>query len=166
MRRLIAALVLLAVAGYAIGARADEATFSERSGRYIVYLVVMPSEALRGPLPAELPGASPQRPPAAKDTHHVMVSIFDTHDGSRMNGLQVQARVAALGFSGEKRSMQPVQVGEAPMYGNSFPMLGRGPFRVDVDFSGPEVRPRHVTFYFIHPQFAPPPEGAAKGKTQ
>ncbi len=159
------ALVLAcALAAAPAGAQEAGKTFAERSGRYVVYLVVMPSEALRGPLPPEIPGASPQRRPAAKDTHHVMVSIFDVHEGRRMDGLEVKARVAALGFSGEKRSMEPTEVAGARMYANSFPMLGRGPFRVDVDFSGPDVPAQYVRFYFRHPRFAPP--GAAKGKAQ
>lgn len=162
--RALALLVAMAV-GWPAAAQAQEKGFSERSGRYIVYLTVMPSEAIRGPLPPEIPGASPQRRPAAKDTHHVMVAIFDSHEGSRMSGLEVTARVAALGFSGEKRTLQPLEVAGSPMYGNSFPMLGRGPFRVDVDFSGAEVRGQHVTFYFTHPRFTPPAEGAAKGQT-
>lgn len=164
MRRLLGAVLLLAMASHAIAVPAEAKTFSERSGRYIVYLIVMPSEALRGPRPPEIPGASPQRAPAPQDTHHVMVSIFDIHDGRRLDGLRVRARVAALGFSGEKRDMQPIQVAGSSLYGNSFPMLGRGPFRVDVDFSGAGLPPQRVTFYFTHPRFVQPKE-AAKRKT-
>ena len=122
---------------------AEETGFRQNVGDYALYLAVMPAALIRGP--------------AARDTHQVMVSIFDSRSGLRVSGLQVKARVAALGFSGEKRDLEPISVGGATVYGKAFPMLGRGPFRVDVEFStryGPHAQ--QATFYFTHPSFAAP----------
>ena len=147
----------IALAALPCAAAAEEAGFRKNVGDYALYLAVMPAEVIKGPLPPEPAGASLNRSPAARDTHHVMVSIFDARSGLRVSGLQVKARVAALGFSGEKRDLGPIGIAGATVYGNAFPMLGRGPFRVDVEFStryGPHTQ--QATFYFTHPSFAAP----------
>ena len=147
----------IALAALPCAAAAEEAGFRKNVGDYALYLAVMPAELIRGPAAPDDPAASPYRPPAARDTHHVMVSIFDARSGLRVSGLQVKARVAALGFSGEKRDLGPISIAGATVYGNAFPMLGRGPFRVDVEFStryGPHTQ--QATFYFTHPSFAAP----------
>ncbi len=150
---------LLALAAFVAlpGAAAADMGFRRIVGDYSIYLAVMPAEVIKGPLPPEPAGASPNRPPAARDTHHVMISIFDSRSGLRISGWRVEARVAALGFSGEKRDLEPLSIGGTTVYGNTFPMLGRGPFRVDVEFSaryGPHKQ--QTTFYFTHPSFAEP----------
>lgn len=134
--------------------------FRKQAGQYVVYLTVMPAEIIRGPLLPETPGASPQSAPSARDTHHVMVAIFESTSGMRVRGLRVTARVAALGFSGEKRDLEPLDVGGEPAYANSFPMLGRGPFRIDVQLSAHGRASGQTTFYFVHPRFDAPPKGA------
>lgn len=147
-------------------AAAEETGFRKNVGDYSLYLAVMPAEVIKGPLPPEPAGASPNRSPAARDTHHVMVSIFDSRSGLRISGWRVEARVAALGFSGEKRDLEPLSVGGAMVYGNTFPMLGRGPFRVDVKFSaryGPHKQ--QTTFYFTHPSFAAPKQSTSERRT-
>lgn len=147
-------------------AAAEESGFRKNVGVYSVYLAVMPAEVIKGPLPPEPAGASLNRPAAARDTHHVMVSIFDSRSGLRIGGWQVEARVAALGFSGEKRVLEPLSVGGATVYGNTFPMLGRGPFRVDVEFGaryGPHTQ--QTTFYLTHPSFAAPKQSTSEQRT-
>jgi hypothetical protein len=154
-----------AILGTPRGAAAEEETFRKTAGDYSLVLAVMPAEVIRGPAAPEIPGASLQRAPAARDTHHVMVSIFDARSGQRLERLQVKARVAALGFSGEKRDLEPISVGGAKVYGNTFPMLGRGPFRVDVEVNahgGPHAQ--RATFYFTHPSFAAPKPDAKPGE--
>lgn len=136
---------------------ADDAGFVKKAGDYTVYLAIMPAELVRGPIAPEVPGASPQRAPAARDTHHVVISIFESRSGMRVSGFDVKARVSALGFSGEKRDLEPIRIGGAAAYANSFPMLGRGPFRVDVEFAAHGgVHAQRTTFYFTHPSFAAP----------
>src|SRR3990170_4883583 len=100
----------IALAALPCAAAAEEAGFRKNVGDYALYLAVMPAELIRGPAAPDNPAASPYRPPAARDTHQVMVSIFDSRSGLRVSGLQVKARVAALGFSGEKRDLEPLNV--------------------------------------------------------
>ena len=157
MSRILA--LILAIAAFAAlpAGAAEEIAYRKLAGRFSVYLSVMPSEVIRGPLQPDIPGTSPQRPYAARDTHHVVVSIFDAASGLRVGSLKVEARVAAPGLSGEKRELEPTSFAGQAVYANSFPMLGRGPFRVDVEFQAHDrVHRQEVTFYFTHPSFAPP----------
>ena len=166
-RAVLAVFAIGAVLPARPGAGADGQPFHKTAGNYSVYLAVMPTEIVRGPLAPEIPGASLQRAPAARDTHQVMVSIFDARTGLRVNGLQVKARVAALGFSGERRALEATSVAGATVYMNGFPMLGRGPFRVDVEFGAPgNPHSQHVRFYFTHPSFAAPGHGAQEGEAK
>lgn len=151
-----AALAAMPLAGRA--APESEVGFRKDVAGVAVYLSVMPSAVLGGPAAEEEPGASPfRRAPAPGDTHHVMVSLFDSDTGARLSGARVEARVAALGFSGEKKLLEPTDVAGAPLYAAQFPMPGRGPFRIDVEFLLPGARrAQHLRFYFTHPSFAPP----------
>lgn len=157
-RALVLSASIAAVPVLGWPAAADEVGFRKDVAGYTVYLAVMPAPVLTGPAPAEEPGASPfRRAPAPRDTHHVMVSLFESGSGRRVTDAEVEARVAALGFSGEKKRLEAASVAGAPLYGGTFPMLGRGPFMVDVEFRVPgAARPQHVRFYFSHPRFAPP----------
>ena len=136
---------------------AETLSYRRSAGEFSVYLAVMPGEVLSGPPTAADPGASPFQQPAGKDIHHVMVSIFDSRTGRRITNATVEARVAALGFSGMKKPLENTSVMGNPVYAGLFPMQGRGPFKVDIEFHSPEnARREHATFYFSHPSFAPP----------
>lgn len=158
-----AALALLAPIASLHGAEAQEPGFRKNVGDYSLYLAVMPAEVIRGPLAEQDPAASLYQPAAARDTHHVMVSIFEARNWRRITDARVTARVAALGFSGVKKALEPTVVAGAGAYGAFFPMMGRGPYRVDVEFGVPaEGRPQHASFYFTHPTFDAPKRGADK----
>ena len=154
MNALLIAL-LWAVAMTVPGAgEAAEVRYRKTTGAYAVYLGIMPGELISGPAPEA--GASPFQPPSTKDTHHVMVSIFDLH-GRRITDASIGARVAPLGFSGVRKTLEASTALGAPVHAGFFPMPGRGPFRVDIEFSRPNVESaRRVRFYFRHPSFAQP----------
>ena len=150
-------LVLAAAALFTAFSAVAAETYSKLAGQYSVYLTVMPSEVIRGPLPPEIPGASPQGPPAARDSHHVMVAIFYSASGMRVEGFAVTARVSSPGLPGQQRDLEPIRIAGQVVYANGFPMLGRGPFRIDVEFGAPYgIHPQQATFYFAQPKFAPP----------
>lgn len=135
---------------------AEELNFRKNVGNFWVYLAVMPADFVAGPRAAE-PGATPFQPGSARDTHHLMVSLFDYRTGGRITEAVVEARVAGLGFSGVKKALENTSAAGAPVYGGLFPMSGRGPFRIDVEFRTPAATgPQHATFYFTHPSFRPP----------
>ena len=119
---------------------AEELNFRKNVGEFWVYLAVMPADLVAGP-PAAEPGATPFQPASARDTHHLMVSVFDYRIGRRITDALVEARVAALGVSGMKKVLQNSSAVGAPVNAGLFPMLGRGPFRIDVEFRAPGAPP-------------------------
>jgi len=143
-------------------AASDQDGFRKEVGGFIVYLAVMPADVLLGPGTREehAPDVAPfHRSPAVRDTHHLMVSVFESGSGRRVGDARVEARVAELGFSGERKRLAPTNVSGSMLYGGLYPMMGRGPFRVDVEFLVPGAqRPERVRFYFTHPSFAEPGE--------
>lgn len=143
---------------------AEDLNFRKNVGDFWVYLAVMPADFIAGP-PAAEPGATPFQPASARDTHHLMVSIFDYRTGRRITGAAVEARVAALGLSGVKKGLENENAAGASVYAGLFPMLGRGPFRIDVEFRAPGATgPQHTTFYFTHPSFRPPKQAPARAR--
>ena len=94
-----------------------------------------------------------------------MVSLFEYRGGRRIADAEVQARVAGLGFSGIEKRLEPATVAGATLYAGFFPMQGRGPFRVDVEFHVAGARKaEHATFYFSHPRFDAPKPAANEQK--
>lgn len=145
------------------GASAEE-SYRKNAGDYTVYLTVMPAEIVRGPLSEESAGRSAEPARTARDTHEVIVAIFDVRSMQRLTGMEVKASVTAPGFPGERRDLEPISVAGRAAYGNMFPMLGRGPFRIEVEFRahyGPHEQ--RATFYFTHPSFELPKK--SKGET-
>ena len=163
----VLALALTAAASLPGGGAAGEPGYRKNVGDFSLYLAVMPAEVIRGPTAPDDPAASPYRPPAVRDTHHVTVSIFESRGGRRVTDARVAARVAGLGFSGEKKPLEPTSLAGATVYGGFFPMIGRGPFRVDVEFRVPAAaRPQHASFYFTHPGFEAPKQAPRKERKQ
>lgn len=143
---------------------AEELNFRKHVGDFWVYLAVMPADLVAGPPAAEL-AATPFQPASARDTHHLMVSLFDYRTGRRITDAIVEARVAALGVSGVKKVLENTSAAGAPVYAGLFPMLGRGPFRIDVEFRAPGATGlQHATFYFTHPSFRPPKRAQTRAR--
>ena len=165
VRRARAVLTLLLAGVMALPAcAAEELNFRKNVGDFWIYLAVMPADLIAGP-PAAEPGATPFQPASARDTHHLMVSLFDYRTGRRITDAVVEARVAALGFSGVKKALENSSAAGAPVYAGLFPMLGRGPFRIDVEFRTPGTTgPQHTTFYFTHPSFRPPKRAPTRAR--
>src|SRR3989304_512308 len=120
-----ALLALIATVATPLGAAAEESGYRKNVGDYSVYLAVMPAEVIRGPLAPDDAAASPYRSAEARDTHPVMVSIFETRDRRRVTDARGMARGAALGFSGGKKALEPTAGAGAAVYGGFFPMMGR-----------------------------------------
>lgn len=165
VRRARAVLTLLLAGAMTLPAfAAEELDFRTNVGDFWIYLAVMPADLIAGP-PAAEPGATPFQPGSARDTHHVMITLFDYRTGGRITDAVVEARVAALGFSGVKKALEKSSAAGAPIYAGLFPMLGRGPFRIDVEFRTPGATgPQQTTFYFTHPSFRPPKRAPTRAR--
>ena len=126
-------------------------------GGFSIYLGIVPAEIVKGhaqPHPeANMHGGAK----ASRDTHHVMVSIIDDKSGKQVSDAAVEARVGEIGLASVKKKMEPMKIADSMTYGNYFPMIGRGLFKIDVEIRLPtESRQLKAVFYFTHPSFKAP----------
>lgn len=64
--------------------------------------------------------------------YHVMVALFDAKTGARISDATVTGSVAAAGLAPVVKPLEAMVIAGASTYGNYFPMLGAGPFRIRV----------------------------------
>jgi hypothetical protein len=100
-------------------------------GNVLIYLGLLPAAMVRGH-PQEHPEASMHGGvPKRTDEYHIIIALFDAKTGARIENADISARVFETGLAGEERKLEPMQIA-GTTYGNYFPMVGRGPFRIRV----------------------------------
>ena len=150
---------LALAAGILLGtaSAATQTDYRKIVGGFSVYLGVVPAEIVRGHAQPHTEAAMHGGAKAAGDTHHVMVSIIDDKSGKQVSYATVEARVGEIGLSSVKKKMEAMRIADSTTYGNYFPMIGRGPFQIDIEIRFPaESRHLKTTFYFTHPSFKAP----------
>ncbi len=76
-------------------------------------------------------------PPRARDSHHVLVALFDATSGERITDAEVMTRVSPLGLVGPRKHLHPESVAEAVTYCNYFDLAPRDTYIIDVDIRRP-----------------------------
>ncbi|MEO8009268.1 MAG: hypothetical protein ABI728_12215, partial [Betaproteobacteria bacterium] len=131
-------LALLAFATLPMGASAAQRATAFTGDYGIVdgvwvFLGVMPSEILRGH-PATHPEASMHGGPSGRSgEHHVLISLFDANK-TRLENMQVLARVGEYGLSAAQKQLEPMQFAGTVTYGNFFAMPKPGPYSIELDW--------------------------------
>lgn len=143
------ALVMAAFTGTA--AAAD---FYKTTGNIAVYLGVLPSELVQGHSPEHPENMQHGWAPSAKLSHHVVVAVFDTKDGSRITHAEVSARVGAIGLAPTSKKLERITIDKSVSYGNYFAMTSPGPYRIDVEVVWPPsaTSPVKTSFEYSHPR--------------
>lgn len=103
-----------------------------------VYLGLVPAQIVRGH-----PGRHPEAQahggaPRGEHVYHLIVAVFDTASGARVEDAKVAARVSSLGLAGPHRGLEPMKIADTVTYGNYFNLPGRGRYRVDVEVERPQ----------------------------
>ena len=124
------ALLLLSVATEP--ATADTASDHKIVSNVAIYLGLIPAEMIRGHPPRATESTMHGGSPAGQGQYHVTIALFDATTGKRITGADVRARVAEIGLSGEEKKLEPMDIAGTETYGNYFPMVGSGPFRINV----------------------------------
>lgn len=138
-----AAVIALSPAAYAAG---DVRTV----GGYTIYLGVVPAAIVQGHHPPEHPehrmhGGVPR----GRDQHHVMVAVFDTASGARIDDALVTATVGVPGLAPVRKRLEPMAIAGAMSYGNYFALSPTGPYRIELHIGRPgAVRPIVATFTY------------------
>ena len=83
-----------------------------------VYLGVVPAEIVQD----RHPGADPKAGmhggvPEGRHRYHVMVSLFDTATGERIDDVAVTAAVGLVGHGASRRALEPMTIANALTYG-------------------------------------------------
>ena len=106
-------------------------------GNVLVYLGLLPTEMIRGH-PQEHPEASMHGGvPSGSGQYHVIIALFDAKTGARIENADISARVFEIGLAGVEKKLESMQIAGTISYGNFFPMVGRGPFRISLTIHVP-----------------------------
>ena len=114
----LAALALAAwLAGSALGATDQGVRLVDGLA---VYIGVLPAEMLRGH-PTEHPEATMHGGPRSSRDYHLVVAIFETASGKRVEDAQVTATVGGIGHVGEQRlHLKSMRIANSVTYGGFF----------------------------------------------
>jgi hypothetical protein len=118
-------------------------------GNVLIYMGLLPVEMVRGH-PQQHPEATMHGGvPSQSGQYHVIIALFDTKTGARIENADISARVFETGLAGEEKKLEPMQIAGTITYGNYFPMIGKGPFHVRVTIHIPgQAQP--ITSEFEH----------------
>jgi hypothetical protein len=126
-------------------------------GGFSVYLGIVPAEIVKGHAQPHPEATMHGGAKTAGDTHHIMVSIIDDRSGEQVSDAAVEARVGEIGLASVKKKMEPMRIADSMTYGNYFPMIGRGPFQIDIEIRiQGEPGQLKTTFFFTPPNFEAP----------
>lgn len=154
MVRLIAVFWLTVFPGWMAAAPPDIA-FSGNSGvveGVTVYLGVLPSEMIRGHSIGHPEASMHGGLSSGRGEHHVLISLFDAN-GTRLENMEVQAKVGEVGLSATKKPLEPMQIVGTVTYGNFFSMPKPGPYSIELDWRVKgEKKWLHAVFIYRHPE--------------
>lgn len=121
------------------------------AGGLSVYLGVLPAEMVRGH-PEDHPEETMHGGiPRGAHTHHVIVAIFDSANGKRVEDAVVTARVSPLALGSVSRRLEAMEIAETVTYGNYFDFPGRDAYRIAISISRPAApSPVNLEFSYEH----------------
>jgi hypothetical protein len=69
--------------------------------------------------------------------HHLVIWLLDRATSKSIEGAQVKAEVAEVGYAGSEKWLKPMMVDGKPAYSGSFAMPGRVAYRIMVQIKRP-----------------------------
>lgn len=153
MRRLTAAIVLPAAALLGAPSAALAEGNVRNVGGFAIYLGVLPAQMVLGHAREHPEQKMHRGVPAGRGQQHVVVAVFDSSSGARIDDAIVTATVTEPGFAHIEKQLEPMPIAGAMSYGNYFPMPAKGPYRVDVRVVRPNTgKTADATFMVTPPQ--------------
>jgi hypothetical protein len=121
------------------------------AGDLEIFYGVMPAEVLRAHPPDHAERTMHGGVPGARNTYHLIVSLFDTKKRVRITDAQVKARISEAGLTPQTKPLQPMLMAGVITYGNYFNMTDPGPFRITLHITQPHGGPPvQVSFEHRH----------------
>lgn len=125
------------LATFAIAGAVAAADYFKTAGNFAVYLGVVPAEMVLGHSPEHPKGKMHGGVPFSGRQHHVVIAIFDTKDGTRIDNAEVTARVGAIGLGATEKKLERMIIANTVSFGNYFDMSGTGPYRIEIEIRRP-----------------------------
>lgn len=108
--------IFLAVLAFAArGVTADDSSWHRIVDDMSVYLPLLPVELASG-TPRSLHSAEPH----GRDTHHVVIGLFNTASERRISLPEVRAKLVGRGPLGREQRIEPMRIAGAISYGTVF----------------------------------------------
>jgi hypothetical protein len=146
-RHALFALILV----WSLTGTAAEVKQSILAGNLEIFYGVMPAEVLRAHPSDHTERTMHGGVPGARNTYHLIVSVFDTQKRERIADARVQARVSEAGLTPQTKPLQSMLMAGVVTYGNYFTMTAPGPFRITLDIAQPHGgAPVQVNFEHRH----------------
>lgn len=76
----------------------------------------------------ELPGTNSE----SQGDHHLVISLFQKGTSKPIEGAEVRANVAEVGYAGTAKILQPTTIDGKPAYSGFFMMPGRFEYRISI----------------------------------
>ena len=148
----VLAVALIWVLGVTASASAQDSDNYRVAQGLGVYLGVLPAAMVRGYLPHSPEATMHGGVPAGSHEHHIIIAIFDTATGQRVENAAVTMTVSATGQIGEHSvRLDPMAIAGTITYGAfvNFPGTDRYDIAVDITVPG-RSNPVDVDFKYDH----------------
>lgn len=151
---LLSALLAAAIGAFpAQSAARDDPSNSRVVDGVAIYFGVMPAEMVQGH-PKDHPETQMHGGPQAKKGHrdHVVVALFDSATGKRIENAEVTANVMEVGLAGEWKKLDPMKIAGTVTYGNYFDFPSKDAYHLTLRIHIPG-RERAIETRFEHRHF-------------
>ncbi|OGA43503.1 MAG: hypothetical protein A3G24_21860 [Betaproteobacteria bacterium RIFCSPLOWO2_12_FULL_62_13] len=113
-----------------------------------VHLGVTPAESLRGQPESTTHGAVP----SGKGQYHIVVALFESPGGRRINNAEITAKVGEIGLHTVEKRLDPMVIANTITWGNYFQMSTPGQYRIELKIRRRGVAPADVNFDYSIPR--------------
>ena len=133
---------------------ATSGEFSAQVDGVTAYLGVVPAEIARA---SDTPHVGPERDAHGRlissgASHHVVIALFDSATGVRIENAEVSATLVAPGKSQSGKHLDPMRINDTLSYGNVFDLSGGDEYRIEVEIRlAGRDRPVKVSFRYRDP---------------
>jgi hypothetical protein len=146
------ALVLIVLLG-GLPSAAIGADYYKSVGGYAIYIGILPAQIVQGHSPEHPEGKMHGGAPTGRHQYHVVVAVFESSSGARLDDVDVTAKVGEPGLAPMEKRLEPMPIAGTMSYGNYFSMRVPGPYRIDVRVVRPGAgKTVEAAFAYTHPR--------------
>lgn len=151
-------LVWAALAAAALWSGLPAAATAQAGGGYravgatAAYLGVVPAEVVQGLSPDRSESRMHGGPPEGRHAEHIVVALFDTQSGARIEDATVSATIISHGgLNPIEIDLEPMRIAGVITYGGFVSFPGEGDYLIELEVRRPdEVTPTRIPFDIEH----------------